>query len=370
MSAPGPEHGADYLDGRAAAARRVGLEIRGGALRLVGAPWEAPRAWPLGDLRRLPDQAGGGLVLRLASDPLARLVVTDPRSRRLVLDHARDLDRPVPGLMRGRWRLLPWALGAVASVALMIGVLLPAAADRLAPLLPPGGEAALGDVTLARIREALSPYGPAVPVPLCRAPEGRAALGRMAARLTEGADLPSDPVIEVLDHPMINAFALPGGRVVLFRGLIEAAERPDEVAAVLAHELGHVAARDPTRIALRSAGSVGVLGLLFGDFAGGALVLVLLNASIEASYSREAEAAADAYARARMIEAGLPPEALASFFERLAEAGGEVPPVLEHFMGHPALAARIAAAREDAPGTGGPPALDAAGWDALRGICG
>ena len=360
---------ADYLDGRTAAPRPATVAVEGATL-VVRPEGAAPIAWPLRDLRRVPDQADRGLVVRLASDPLARLVVADPRARASIEAHARDLGRPVPGLMRARWRLIPWGLAAVASVALMIGVLLPAAADRLAPLLPPEGEAALGEVTLARIREALSPRGRAVPVALCEAPEGRAALNRMAARLTTDPGLPDALTIQVLDHGMVNAFALPGGHVVLFRGLIEEAGHPDEVAAVLAHELGHVAARDPTRIALRSAGSVGVLGLLFGDFAGGALTLALLNTAIEASYTREAEAAADAYARARMIEAGLPPEALATLFERLQARGGEIPPVLEHFLGHPMLAERIAAAREGRRAAGGRPSLDEAGWAALRAICG
>ena len=369
MTAPrrtGPR--AAYFDGRTATLRPATIAVEGAAL-VIRPSGEAPLRWPLRALRRVPDQAGDGLVLRLASDPLARLVVAEPAARCLVTDHAYDLHRPVPGLMRARWRLVPWGLGAVASVALMIGVLLPAAADRLAPLLPPEGEAALGEVTLARIREALSSYGPGVPLAICEAPAGGAALDRMTARLDRGASLPVEPVVQVLDHPMINAFALPGGHVVIFRGLIDAAEDPDEVAAVLAHELGHVAAHDPTRIALRSAGSVGVLGLLFGDFAGGALTLALLNTAIEASYTREAEAQADAYARARMIEAGLPPEALASFFERLAAQGGELPPVLRHFLSHPMLAERIAAAREQAPRPGGSPSLDAAGWTALQGIC-
>ena len=364
----GPPIRADYLDGRTAEAREAAVAVEADALviRVPGAP---PLSWPLADLRRLPDQADGGLVLRRASEPLGRLIVRHAAARREVEAHAPALGGPIPALGRGRRRLLPWAVAAVASVALMIGVLLPAAADRLAPLLPPGGEAALGDATLARIREALSPMGPVQPLVLCEAHAGRVALDAMTARLTAGADLPFEPVVQVLDHEMVNAFALPGGRVVLFRGLIDAARDPDEVAAVLAHELGHVAARDPTRAALRSAGSVGVLGLLFGDFAGGALTLALLNAVIEASYSRDAEATADAYARARLIEAGLPPEALAAMFERLAEEGGEIPPILEHFLSHPDLARRAAAAREGAPGVSGPPSLDAEGWAALRAIC-
>ena len=366
MSGASPE-GAHYFDGRTAAAHRATAVVEGRWLGIHPAGLPAIH-WPLGELRRLPDQAGGDLVLAHAREPLPRLVLHDPETRRRVLEHAPRLGR---SLRRGRplWPFALWGAGAVAAVALMIGVLLPAAADRLAPLLPPGGEAALGDATLARIREALSPYGRAYPVPVCEAPEGAAALRAMTARLTEGLTLPQEPVVSVLDHAMVNAFALPGGRVILFRGLIEAAEDPDEVAAVLAHELGHVAARDPTRLALRSAGSVGVLGLLFGDFAGGALVLFLLNASIEASYSREAETAADAVARERLEAAGLPPEALATMFERFLEEGGEVPPVLGHFLGHPALEARIEAARDGVPEAAGPPSLDASGWAALRTIC-
>jgi len=66
------------------------------------------------------------------------------------------------------------------------------------------------------------------------------------------------------------------GYVVFFRGLIDTTECPEELATVFAHEIGHVEARDPTRIALRSAGSIDVLGLLFGG-RGGALVLLLAN---------------------------------------------------------------------------------------------
>ena len=358
---------AHHFDGRTAEARPATAVVEGRWLAIH--PQGGPAIhWPLDDLRRLPDQAGGALVLRHVREPLSRLVLDDPETRAQVEAGARRLRRPVRRA-RSAWPLLAWGVGAVASVALMIGVLLPAAADRLAPLLPPGGEVALGDATLARIREALSPHGPGFPVPVCEAPDGLAALEAMTARLTDGLRLPHEPVVSVLDHEMVNAFALPGGRVVLFRGLIEVAEDPDEIAAVLAHELGHVAARDPTRMALRSAGSVGVLGLLFGDFAGGALVLFLLNTSIEASYSREAETAADAFAHARMEAAGLPPEALASMFERLKALGGEVPPVLEHFVGHPALRARIEAARDGPGAASGPPSLDAEGWAALEAIC-
>ena len=62
----------------------------------------------------------------------------------------------------------------------------------------------------------------------------------------------------VRQHKTINAFAVPGGNVVLFEGLLDAARSPEEVAGVLGHEVGHVMNRDPMRLNLRSAGSVGI----------------------------------------------------------------------------------------------------------------
>lgn len=363
---------ADVFDGVTANARRAELVMddRGdegrGAL-IVALPGRDPTVWPLSEIRAVPDQAGGDMtVLRHRDDPLLRLVVTDAEARRIVAARASRLYRRPRA--QGKGRLLAWGLGAVASVALIVGLLVPVMADQLARYLPPDGERALGDATLAQIRRALDETGMGE-VPTCDGAPGLAALGIMEARLTEDAVLPYPLRVHVLDHEMVNAFALPGGHVILFRGLIEAAEEPDEVAAVLAHEIGHVAARDPTRMALRSAGSIGVLGLLFGDFAGGAVVLFLVERLIDASYSREAEAQADRYAQDLMVEADLDPQALARMFERFAEQGGEMPGVLEHFASHPEILQRIEDARA-APAGGTGPILSPPQWAALRAICG
>lgn len=363
---------ADFFDGAQANARRVGLMIdeNDGAPELVLTPAEGvQRRWPLDKLRRVPDQAATTeTILAVAGDPVARLVVEDDEARRILAARSPNLHKRPP--VRGKGRLAAWAVAAVASVALIIFVLVPAIADQLAEFLPPEGEKALGDTTFDQIRSALDETGMA-PLRICESPAGDAALARMADRLTMGVALPYPVQVNVLDHEMLNAFALPGGRVVFFRGLIEAAETPDEVAAVFAHELGHVAARDPARIALRSAGSVGVLGLLLGDFAGGAVVLFLTERLIQASYTQEAEAAADAFAHERLAAAGIPPSALADMFDRFRARHGEAEGVVRHFLSHPQLGDRIAAARAADALLTGPirPALDAEAWRALRTIC-
>ncbi|EAR49802.1 hypothetical protein OG2516_08608 [Oceanicola granulosus HTCC2516] len=356
-----------YLDGTSAAARATALSFDDATGELVLE--DVGARWPYDEIRRLRDQAGGDqAVLRLADDPVRRLVLSAADDIRLVRSRARRLDRAPR--VRGRGRLAAWGVAAVASVALIVLVLVPALADRLAAFLPPGGERALGEATYEQIRNALG--DDMMPLEVCDAPEGRAALAALEARLTEGAGLEVPLTVHVLDHEMANAFALPGGHIVFFRGLIEEAARPEEVAAVFAHEIGHVAARDPTRIALRSAGSIGVIGLLLGDFAGGALVLVLTNQLIRADYTREAEAAADAFAHRRLLAADLPPDGVATFFERLLDETGAPEPhsFARHLSSHPAMGDRIAAARAATPeGRVFSPALDADQWAALQAIC-
>ncbi len=320
--------------------------------------------WPVREIRLLPDQTGSDLrVVRREGDPLARLVLANE----FVLREFPQLAQaPAPA---GRGRLAAWAVAAVGAVALQIFVLVPLLADSLATFIPAAGERALGEATFGHIREALDETG-LNPLAVCEAPAGRAALDRIVTALSGDGDFRQDITVSVLDHDMINAFALPGGFVVLFRGLIDAAETPDEVAAVLAHEAGHVMGRDPTRHALRSAGSIGVLGLLFGDFAGGAAVLFLTERLISAQYSQAAETGADAFAHGALAQAGISPGALGDMFANMRKAGGDSTGVVAHFLSHPSLSARIEAANAAVnPAMSYTPVLTDRQWADLQAIC-
>lgn len=368
--APVPEGFADFFDGSSAAVQRVSFRVNDAATSLTITPPEGtPEVWPLADLREVPDQADRDrLVVTTKDRGLARLTLTDPTYVAVIRHRAPNLAKKPP--VRGRARVLGWAGAAVASVLLIVFVLVPVMADQLARILPTKGEEALGEATLGQIQTALGDDFTGF-VPTCDAPDGLDALAEMQ-RVVEagGIDLPYDLKITVLDHDMVNAFALPGGQVVFFRGMLEAADSPDGIAAVLAHEIGHVAARDPTRIALRSAGSLGVIGLLFGDFAGGAAVLFLVEQLIQADYSREAEAAADQFAIAQMRAAGINPAALGDLFQTLLDEYGDAEGIAAHFTSHPSLGDRIATARAAGEGMGpSDPVLNDDRWRALKNIC-
>ncbi|MFQ6553493.1 M48 family metallopeptidase [Aestuariibius insulae] len=330
-------------------------------------PTPAPVLWPLSSLRALPDRPVSELIVWSNDDPLPRLRLTGEAERRILAARALDLhNRP---RMRGRGKLLGLAIGAVGSVALMMMVLVPFLADSLADYLPPSGEEALGSATFDQIRSALDDSGYGF-LPICENPTGLASLDMIEDRIVKATGFEGDLAVHVLDHPMVNAFALPGGYIIFFRGLLEEAETAEEVAAVFAHELGHVDARDPTRIALRSAGSIGLLGLLFGDFAGGTMVLWLAREMIQADYTRDVEAAADAYAHIALLAADLPPSAIATFFERLVEETEMKGTILAHLTSHPEMGDRIEAARAATPeGRSFTPLMSDEEFEALQTIC-
>jgi beta-barrel assembly-enhancing protease len=171
--------------------------------------------------------------------------------------------------------------------------------------------------------------------------------------------------IKVLDHEMVNAFAVPGGQIVILRGLLDDAETPAEVAGVLAHEVGHVEARDPTRLTFRAAGSAGIVSLLLGDATGGTLIAIMGDQMLSASYTREAEAEADAFAHRMLAAADISTEGMAAFFDRIDGMGAELP---GYMATHPASKGRAATARAADQGAGRAIMSDAE-WQALRNIC-
>ena len=360
---------ARYFDGESAQPRDVVLSFGERSLIIMGFNDVAIAHWPLASLRAVGLRRDSAVQLVPQRNSDERLMLSDRQMLNAIGEVCPDLyRRPVD--RKGVRRAVLWAGGAVASLALIVFVLVPALAGQLALLIPPEREQQLGDAIVDQLQTLLSLGGSGRPV-ICDTPSGVEALDRMVARLDADARLPYPLRVGVLDHGMLNAIALPGGRILIFRGLLEAAGNPDEVAGVLAHEIGHVVYRDPTREALRAAGTAGILGLLLGDVFGAGIVVVATDAVVNASYQRDAETRADETAYSLLSEAELPTRPFADFFKKMKKEYGEVPEFLQLLASHPGLegrAERAAAADRIGEGTY-EPVLSDQDWVALRGIC-
>ena len=158
----------------------------------------------------------------------------------------------------------------------------------------------------------------------------------------------------------------PAATSTCYQGLIDRAQSPDELAGVLAHEIGHVAHRDGTRTVLQAAGLSFLFGMMLGDFVGGGAVVIAAKTVLRSSYSRRVEAAADSYSVVLMRKAGGDPRALAAILARIVSDKDEGMKILRD---HPDTKDRIVAINAVAPTAATAPLLDAADWSALKQIC-
>lgn len=175
-------------------------------------------------------------------------------------------------------------------------------------------------------------------------------LGRSMASRTSRADL--DWRFAVVNSPEVNAFALPGGFIYVNRGAIEQADRLDELAGIMGHEIGHVVERHSVEQMQKAKkdelGLIMVCTLTRICRSLGGKVLVGVGAErMHARYSQHDEAQADSEGVINTTRAGIDPEGLPSFFEKLLDKRAEQPTAVEAFFAtHPTDQARVAETRK------------------------
>jgi hypothetical protein len=354
---------ARYLDGVSSEAREVVLSFGERSLVIMGLDDRPIAHWPLASLRALGPPAERPLELVPDRGSDERLLLEDGEMSAAIAEVCPELHPPAVPPRRWLGRAV---LGAavLAGGAALCFLVLPHVPDRLSDMVPAEREAALGAAAAARIPALLAGDASGSVPALCVAEQGAAALRTLVARLDPAGGPPLR--VSVLDHPGVGALGLPGGQVVIQRGLIDRARSPEEVAAVLAHAAGHAAARDALNAAL-DRGGLGAAAILFGDNDGGWAASAAAEAALAPDRTPEAEARADAAAFDTLAAAGLPIRPLSELMARLAAEPGP-PPYLSAHPWSPGRAAGAAAADAvgDAPFM---PALSDRDWIALTAIC-
>lgn len=243
---------------------------------------------------------------------------------------------------------------ALVSAAVVAVVLL--TPQWLAPLIPASVEKSMGDALVGDFGGRF-----------CHTKAGSAALEKLVRSIDAN---PEELQVEVAKIDMLNAVALPGGKVILFDGLIKQAKSADEVAGVLAHEIGHVRERHVMQSLLRQMGLAVVLGGLDGT--GGSM----LSGALSVSYTRGSEREADAYSMKALSGAAISPIATADFFDRLAKLSGEaegnkkMTAMTGYISSHPLSAERKKAFQNSiVKGKNYKPALTPTEWMELKTMC-
>lgn len=322
-----------------------------------------PVVWPFDELEAV-DNIATLVPFRIGctSWPDARLTLNDQRLLSDFRVHAPHLFGPP---VSKRLRNVALSIAGAGLLAASIWFGLPLASRWAASTVPISWEVALADQFADELVKEFASMTNDQPR-VCNNQEGVQALDRLIVQLAEAGGSPYDFHVQVIDGGLNNAFALPGGRIFIFRGLLEFAEDPDQLAAVLAHEMGHVTLQHGTTAIVQGLGISFVFSVLLGDMGGG-VVAAAGEILLRMSYSREAESAADRSAIALLQNADLKFGGLSSFFERLAEEDKDLPSALQMLSTHPSSEKRAELTR-DLEDTGRT-ALSDKEWQAVRNIC-
>ena len=159
-------------------------------------------------------------------------------------------------------------------------------------------------------------------------------------------ELPYEIEVYVIDSPLINALAFPGGLIVIYSGLIKFCDNPEQLASVVAHEIGHVVNRDPINSLLRELG----ISLFSTVITRGNTTIAgeIIQTLVHTSFSREAEERADAYGVDLLMKANIDPQHFIDVFQNLKERDGESSDleIPEFLSSHPDTDSRIDSIRE------------------------
>jgi predicted Zn-dependent protease len=358
-----------YNDGESARTVAVALSVSPAGVELHAATGAPIAAWPADDVVLVdPPRPGSPIRIGRLADADVRLSIADRAALDALREHCPNLRRKVAVGRRAVIRIGGLLAAAAAAVVLVVEIVIPAFATQIARLVPPAIEREIGEGVADRLAFLLGALEGRRRAAGCADPAGAAAAAALVARLAAApASAPArPPVVRVVDSRLVNAFALPGSIVLLPRGMVAFSRNPEELAGILAHELGHLALRHPIETVIKVAGVTALFGLMIGDVAGGTVILALGRYLIQSSYTRPAERAADDYAIAALLRAGIDPAPTGEAFARLLPKDGEGP-VGRALSTHPPSEERAALFR--AAARPGRPALSDQQWTALKSIC-
>lgn len=371
-----------YADGEAATVHAVRVRLGGDGVRICGPAGELMTVWRYDDLRIVETPvAGRPLRLKNLARDLARLEIAD----HAVLD---ELGRLAPDIRKigtrdpvARRRVAFW----IAVMFLLFGggwFALANSAPVIAAMMPIGMEERMGRTAIEQITLMFGGWRGSAEL-ACRDADGEHALAAMTARLKAVDPSEYEFKVRVLDIPIPNAFAAPGGYIVIFGGLLDLAETPDEVAGVLAHEMTHVTHRHATANMVRSIGlQAFIIPLLTGGTITSDVMTGIGQIAVQASYSRDAEADADKGAVELMNRAGLKAASFTDLLFRIedkygmrtddgaedADSGVGAFSIPDMLSTHPSTPDRARRAQE-AAAPGGEAGLTDEEWRALKAIC-
>ncbi len=325
-----------YFDGKTSAAQAVEVQLfENGWLHIEGGSLTADH--PVTDVQISPRVGNTQRRLRFADGSVCEISDNDMLDAWLAIGGAHGPQHQVFHLER------QWSYALIALAAIIIGTWafiqygVPALAERIAMQLPTSLDDRIGRESLELLDGRL--FKP-TQLPIAQQQAIRINFNRIIAELPDRQRyrLEFRAGGETIGA---NAFALPSGIVVMTDELVALSKDPNELTAVLAHEVGHVVNRHSLRMVLQSSASALVMFGLLGDVSTVSSIVASMPALLtQAKYSRNHETEADNYAFNWMAAHGIATHYFADILTRMEQQHGGSSGALDYFSSHPATETR------------------------------
>lgn len=354
-----------FYDGKSAKRHSVAVSLLGDRIIVRSSDKSILADWQIDDVAVLErDGSEGELWLTSSSDKAARLLINSSSMKT-------DIERSLPKRAdRSAFKKRPWQkIAALIVITSLVGtsayLIIPTLLYAIAGQVPHQMARGFAQMAKEQIEGAEE---------TCQGPQGIHAFTDLRERLEEVIDIPTQSQITIAEMELANAIALPGGVIIIGEKLIAEMESPEELAAVLAHEMAHVSERHPTINLIRIIGFGFLLKMITGGDAEiaeafGAVAGLLIGRS----YSRDNEREADHIAISALSDAGINPTGLTQFFERLQEnrqrrSDTSARSFMTWFSTHPSLSERIRNT-DDRSAQTYKPAMSDSKWASIKAIC-
>jgi len=326
-----------YLDGQTAARQRVSIRLMRLGLH-VTTERGATLWWPYEEIRQTQGFYSGEQVrLERGGEFSEALLVSDTsfltQLHQIAPELATRFHKPAHRRRRARLVLIA-ALASMGVLAVLYLWGIPALAAFVASRVPVSWEERLGRSIVTHL---------VPPAMRCTDKTRTRVIDEIITVLT--APLPTSPFtirVIVVNDSTINAFAVPGGYIVLYRGLLEKTQTAEELAGVLAHELQHIFKHHVTQALIQHVSTGLLLAAITGDTSR-ATAYGLESARLLGilRYSRQSEEEADAAGMRMLLESGIDPKGMIAFYELLTKSTSETSSILKYLSTHPSTGDRI-----------------------------
>lgn len=325
-----------YLDGKTADKKEAQIQLLNEGLKIVIAATGESFVWPYGETRQTQGfYAGEPVQIERGGNIPEIIIIEDQEFLASLHSFARNEAKKFhdPAFRPLRTRLVIYSATAIIAAGVFMFLFgIPLLAKYITPRVPIEWEQGLGESALKII---------APEDERCTNPKLQQALDEIVDRLKAAENSPYTFKVFVVESKTFNALALPGGNIVIFSGLLEKTETPEELASVIAHEMEHIKKRHVTKKVIQDSSTGIILSALSGDATGSmvygasvARTLAMLN------YSREDEEEADESGMKTLVKADINPREMINMFSIMMKEGHDFK-IPKYISTHPGTDDRI-----------------------------